>query len=321
MAQIVKAYFDNSNLNQDFEYTYNHGKGTINVICSWYDENGIDRTTTDTFRVIDDDNVLVSCGGPLTGLQEIVMVYDNSVNITGRRLFELNLASGLTMDYRIALGKANYPAQNMTLATFTDSISNNLLTYFYKVSNNLSEIATAGSTAQALAADHLSVYSKSNMNTIMDGKVDKSSAVSQLNSNSLSTIYEPNGDYNLATKKYVDSKIVIMKESTFTGSIDSTLSNRSVIGRVHDFSPSSQSSKSYSFEIRFTGSSNSTTFKELGTLTNFTTSLSFITRTFIARKVENNQLQDAIIEIRQGGKVWVKTGSSGDFISNVNFLI
>jgi hypothetical protein len=203
MAKFTTLTFTNDDLDSNFEVELIHGKNTENVILSWVDENNIDRTTTDVFTILDANTIKVSCGSSVTGTQTVIVCYDDILSITGRKLFGLaNLPSPYDQTYRLALGKENAPAVNVSLQNFLTWLTSMLP--FMKGSNNLSDV-----TSQGAARSNLNVYSKVEVDARVNQKLDAYSSgmgggLGHLNS----TPYTPVSDYNPATKKYVDDKFL-----------------------------------------------------------------------------------------------------------------
>jgi hypothetical protein len=205
MAKFTTLTFTNDDLDSNFEVELIHGKNTENVILSWVDENNIDRTTTDVFTVLDANTIKVSCGSSVTGTQTVVVCYDDILSITGRKLFGLaNLSSPYDQTYRLALGKENAPAVNVTLRNFLTWLGSVLP--FMKGSNNLSDVKNTGA-----ARSNLNVYSKTEVDARVLPKLDAYSS-SPIMGGGLGVYntapYTPTGDYNPATKKYVDDKFL-----------------------------------------------------------------------------------------------------------------
>ena len=205
MAKFTTLTFTNDDLDSNFEVELIHGKNTENVILSWVDENNIDRTTTDVFTVLDANTIKVSCGSSVTGTQTVVVCYDDILSITGRKLFGLaNLPSPYDQTYRLALGKENAPAVNVSLQNFLTWLTSILP--FMKGENGLSDIPE---NKKGAARSNLSVYSKTEVDARVKPKLDAYSSgmgggLGHLNS----TPYTPASDYNPATKKYVDDKFL-----------------------------------------------------------------------------------------------------------------
>ena len=199
MAKFTTLTFTNDDLDSNFEVELIHGKNTENVILSWVDENNIDRTTTDVFTVLDANTIKVSCGSSVTGTQTVVVCYDDILSITGRKLFGLaNLPSPYDQTYRLALGKENAPAVNVSLSNFLTWLTSMLP--FMKGSNNLSDVKS-----QVFARSNLSVYSKEEVNARVYPKLDAYSPGMGGGLGVYNTsLYTPVSDYNPATKKYVD---------------------------------------------------------------------------------------------------------------------
>lgn len=203
MAKFTTLTFTNDDLDSNFEVELFHGKNTENVILSWVDENNIDRTTTDVFTVLDANTIKVSCGSSVTGTQTVIVCYDDMLSITGRKLFGLaDLSSPYDQTYRLALGKKDAPAVNVSLSNFLTWLSSNLP--FMKGSKNLSDV-----TSQGAARTNLNVYSKDEVKARVDPKLDAYSSGMGGGLGHLNTAeYTPISDYNPATKKYVDDKFL-----------------------------------------------------------------------------------------------------------------
>lgn len=205
MAKFTTLTFTNDDLDSNFEVELIHGKNTENVILSWVDENNIDRTTTDVFTVLDANTIKVSCGSSVTGTQTVVVCYDDILSITGRKLFGLaNLQSPDDQTYRLALGKENAQAVNISLQNFLTWLTSKLP--FMKGEKALSDIPENKKNA---ARSNLSVYSKTEVDARVLPKLDAYSpamggGLGHLNT----TAYTPISDYNPATKKYVDDKFL-----------------------------------------------------------------------------------------------------------------
>jgi len=203
MAKFTTLTFTNDDLDSNFEVKLIHGKNTVNVILSWVDENNIDRTTTEVFTILDANTIKVSCGSSVTGTQTVVVCYDDILSITGRKLFGLaNLSAPYDQTYRLALGKEDAPAVNVTLSNFLTWLGSVLP--FMKGSNNLSDVTSSGA-----ARSNLNVYSKTEVDARVTPKLDAYSSgmgggLGHLNT----TQYTPISDYNPATKKYVDDKFL-----------------------------------------------------------------------------------------------------------------
>ena len=203
MAKFTTLTFTNDDLDSNFEVELIHGKNTVNVILSWVDENNIDRTTTEVFTILDANTIKVSCGSSVTGTQTVVVCYDDILSITGRKLFGLaNLSAPYDQTYRLALGKEDAPAVNVTLSNFLTWLGSVLP--FMKGSNNLSDVTSSGA-----ARSNLNVYSKTEVDARVTPKLDAYSSgmgggLGYLNT----TPYTPISDYNPATKKYVDDKFL-----------------------------------------------------------------------------------------------------------------
>lgn len=201
MAKFTTLTFTNDDLDSNFEVELIHGKNTENVILSWVDENNIDRTTTDVFTVLDANTIKVSCGSSVTGTQTVVVCYDDILSITGRKLFGLaNLQSPYDQTYRLALGKENAPAVNVSLQNFLTWLTSILP--FMKGENALSDIPE---NKKGAARSNLSVYSKVEVDARLLPKLDAYSPGMGGGLGVYNTsLYTPVSDYNPATKKYVD---------------------------------------------------------------------------------------------------------------------
>jgi hypothetical protein len=100
------------------------------------------------------------------------------------------------------LGKENAPAVNVTLRNFLTWLGSVLP--FMKGSNNLSDV-----TSQGAARSNLNVYSKKEVDARVYPKLDAYSSGMGYGLGHLNTApYTPEGDYNPATKKYVDDKFL-----------------------------------------------------------------------------------------------------------------
>ena len=205
MAKFTTLTFTNDDLDSNFEVELIHGKNTENVILSWVDENNIDRTTTDVFTVLDANTIKVSCGSSVTGTQTVVVCYDDILSITGRKLFGLaNLPSPYDQTYRLALGKENAPAVNVSLQNFLTWLTSILP--FMKGENALSDIPE---NKKGAARSNLSVYSKTEVDARVKPKLDAySSGMGGGLGHHNSTPYTPASDYNKKKKKYVDDKFL-----------------------------------------------------------------------------------------------------------------
>lgn len=203
MAKFTTLTFTNDDLDSNFEVELIHGKNTENVILSWVDENNIDRTTTDVFTILDANTIKVSCGSSVTGTQTVIVCYDDILSITGRKLFGLaNLPSPYDQTYRLALGKENAPAVNVSLQNFLTWLTSMLP--FMKGSKNLSDITNSGA-----ARSNLNVYSKTEVDARVNPKLDAySSGMGGGLGHRNTAEYTPTSDYHPATKKYVDDKFL-----------------------------------------------------------------------------------------------------------------
>ena len=205
MAKFTTLTFTNDDLDSNFEVELIHGKNTENVILSWVDENNIDRTTTDVFTILDANTIKVSCGSSVTGTQTVVVCYDDILSITGRKLFGLaNLPSPYDQTYRLALGKENAPAVNVSLQNFLTWLTSKLP--FMKGENALSDIPE---NKKGAARSNLNVYSKAEVEAWVKPKLDAYSPGMGGGLGCFNTAeYTPFSDYHPATKKYVDDKFL-----------------------------------------------------------------------------------------------------------------
>ncbi len=195
---IDARQFTAANLNGSFELEWPHMHNTENVICKWYDELGIERSTFDLIQVIDENNIVLRCGEAITGTHRLVMEYQDAGAATaGRRLFELGTTADPSPTLRIPLGKASTPASNMTLSALLIWLMTKL--GFLKVASNLSDLQSA-----AAARANLSVYSQSQVDSGLAGKASLyqagSGAVLGINNTS---IYNPVSAYQPATLRNV----------------------------------------------------------------------------------------------------------------------
>jgi hypothetical protein len=195
---IAKRLFTVDNLNANYELEWPHGYNTEDVIAKWYDENGIERGTSDLFQVIDANNIILRCGEAITGLHKIMLYYETAGQATsGRRMFELATTTNPTETLRIALGKAATPASNITLTAFLAWLMTKL--GFLKVANNLSDLNN-----KITARANLGVYSTSQVDT----ELAKKAALYQAGTGAVlgianTSIYNPSSNYNPAVLRNV----------------------------------------------------------------------------------------------------------------------
>ena len=77
---IRKKTFTNSDLAEDFSFSYNHKLGTSDIIPSWKDENGVFRQIGDLFKIVDNDNVILYCNAAIEGTQTLYLTYTSVVS-------------------------------------------------------------------------------------------------------------------------------------------------------------------------------------------------------------------------------------------------
>lgn len=207
MARFSTYSFTNDDLDTNYELIISHNKTTVNVLCAWIDENGVDRTVTDVFTIVNQDSIKISCGSIVTGTQTVIICYDDILSVTGRKLFELAaMSSPFDLSYRIALGKPNTPSVNVALSNFLTWLTGILP--FMKGENGLSDIPT---NKISTARSNLNVYSKTEVDAKVLTKLDAyaigmGGGLGHLNT----SVYTPTTSYNPATKKYVDDNVNVM---------------------------------------------------------------------------------------------------------------
>lgn len=195
---IHKKTFVNAELNASYQLEYTHNLGTTSIIAKWYDENGVERMTSDLFQIVDDNNVILTTNEVLTGTHTLLLMYEAAgETTTGRRLFELSTTTDPSETLRLALGKASTPASNITLTAFLAWLLTKL--GFLKVASNLSDLNNA-----ATARANLSVYSTSQVDASLAAKASlyQSGSGGVLGVNNTS-IYNPASNYNPATYRNV----------------------------------------------------------------------------------------------------------------------
>lgn len=195
---IHKKTFVNAELNASYQLEYTHNLGTTSVFPKWYDENGVERMTSDLFQVVDDNNVILTTNEVITGTHTLLLMYEAAgETTTGRRLFELSTTTDPSETLRLALGKASTPASNITLTAFLAWLLTKL--GFLKVALNLSDLNNV-----ATARANLAVYSTSQVDASLAAKATlyQAGSGSVLGVNNTS-IYNPASNYNPATLRNI----------------------------------------------------------------------------------------------------------------------
>jgi hypothetical protein len=77
---LASKTFTNSNL-VDGLLSWNHGLNTVNVIPAWKDNEGVYRTIGDLFKVVDKDNVILSCNSAIEGTHTLYLTYETAIRI------------------------------------------------------------------------------------------------------------------------------------------------------------------------------------------------------------------------------------------------
>lgn len=209
---IVKTTFDNSNLNVDYQYTFNHNKNTSDVVATWYDESGIQQQIGSIFQVIDANNVTLNCNGPITGTHVLLLSYDSVTPIiTGVRLFERGATTAPSDTMRLALGKAGTPSINYEWGDIKELLFADLS--FLKEANNLNDVNDVPTSQQ-----NLNVYSRDYINSALDTKAELYQAGSGTALGVANTAtYDPSSDYHPATKKYADDLAKVIEGDVGVG--------------------------------------------------------------------------------------------------------
>ena len=167
---IIVGSFTNADLDGSFQYTYNHGKNTEDVNVEWWDENDENRKAPNLIKIIDSNNVRVSCGGAITGTHKLTVEYTDAVITSGKRLFEQTTIDNPATDYRFGLGKVGNPAINMTMTQMLTYLTTNL---DFMGEELFGVDATAGRS-------NLSVYSVADVNTALNLKSNVSYVDSEI---------------------------------------------------------------------------------------------------------------------------------------------
>lgn len=197
---IYKFPFTNDDLDMDYQLLVTHNLGTSDIVPAWKDDSGVFRVIGDLLQVIDDNNVMLSCGGAITGTNYLYLSYESAGTSTaGRRAFELTTTDDPAGTMRLIMGKASTPAVNMTIATFLTWIYSKL--GFLKVTSNLSDLNN-----KSTARSNLSVYSQ----TQVDEALALKATLYQAGSGSVlgtanTSVYNPSAKYHPATLRNVNN--------------------------------------------------------------------------------------------------------------------
>lgn len=228
MAKVETYTFINSQLDADFNITWNHLKGTSNVVAMWVDNTGIVRNTTDVIQIVDDNNVLVSCGGPITGDNTIILFYDDTSAFAGRKLFELMDITNyedILATLKVAVGKTDTPTQNVPFSVLLDYFQYNL--DVLRKSAALSDIP-ASELPSARAA--LQVLSIAQVQGLVNAKLGVhgggfGSGLSTTNT----AEFNPTQVWHPATKKYVDDLVTIENGTIDTATQSSAIDTDTIL--------------------------------------------------------------------------------------------
>ena len=146
-----------------------HNLDSLHPIVEWYDENSNIRSHTGNIRVIDQNSLVVYCGGEITGTHKVNILVDKSNMLKGRRLFDQPLTEPNMLDntYRIAIGRPGMETRNMTIGDFSSGVAQTIGSGFLMRDNNLSDLASVES-----ARTNLNVYSKGEADTKFMSKTD-----------------------------------------------------------------------------------------------------------------------------------------------------
>jgi len=213
MAGTIRTTFINADLDVNFEYIWNHGRGTTSVSPSWWDDLGDDRTAPNIFTVIDADNIRINTGGAVTGTNEIIMFYDTATIITGRHLFSLDTIASVPTDYRLAVGSPDVGDidKNILYPDFITDVSNQVGSDFYILDNYFDELDTP--TKKSDARGNLDVWSTSEVQTRLDGKVSAVNAFTAADG-TVPVSHSPAGLDNIATLRTIRTEAPVASRVT-----------------------------------------------------------------------------------------------------------
>lgn len=303
MAGIKIYEFDNSDLT-DYVYTLNHMLGTINVALIWIDDVGAVRNAPDLFTIVDENTVTLNVETDITGTHKILLMYDNIIALSGRKLFTLpELDTNIDNDYRIALGKDGFLAGNMQLSDFYTMISTraNLLT-FAKIQND-----TSLQTALRLA---LNVYSQSSTNTLFTRRYASGVVGALATDNTVS--YTPTSPFNPSTKDYVDTGGL-----RISGTVNAVDRHSSITGA--DVLYFARRSGWANLNVKITANAGTnTTFRIVG-------NVSFLPQSEVEghgfRYRQSNIIETCPWRINENGRLEVIPYAAGEWLLNINYPV
>lgn len=162
MAQQQIFTFTNDDLDLDYKATFTHIRDTQNLTLNWIDEEKIIRSTGDVFQTVDNSTFYLYCGGPITGTHKVVMLFDDTLQIQGRKLFNLDLVPSTPLDYRLALGYPGVADKNILISDFIEDVADAAASQggLLKADQYLGEIAALGLAAKESARTNISTYSR-----------------------------------------------------------------------------------------------------------------------------------------------------------------
>lgn len=222
---INKKIFSDADLSS-YVLTYAHGLNTTDLIVKWYDDNGIERSTFDALTLVDANTITLDCGGSVGGDNTLLLYYEGSGSVSGKRAFELAASSSISNSDRFILGRAGLAAFNVTYSTLK-SLLNNALT-FLKTSQNLNDLPS-----KTTARSNLGVYSTSSVDTLLAAKASllQAASGSVLGINNTS-VYSPSGNYNPATLATVNNmgfKMIYAGAMTSAGVLTEIFRNTDIL--------------------------------------------------------------------------------------------
>lgn len=196
---IDKKLFTNSDLVGGV-LTYNHNKGRSDVIPSWFDENGVERSTFDLFTIVDANTVTLATG-TITGTHKLILKYD--ANKGSVDVFSLPENNNPDPTNRLVYGKEGTPSKTISFNSLTTWMQSKL--GFLKVSENLNDLNN-----KVVARESIGVYSKEFINSELNKKASLlqtgSGAALGINNEAV-YVPDPDKPYNPATVNFVNQQI------------------------------------------------------------------------------------------------------------------
>lgn len=187
MIKSLTKTVDSSDIIVDNGYYYDfyHNIGNLDYLTTVTDTNNEVRNTSCLFKKEDNYVRVFFPNNTFNGVWSISIYYEDgssASNYPKKRLFEQSLVAEADLDnyadWRIALGGSGLPTWNMTLSLFKTYCQATLDSSLYLIKgNNLSDVEN-----KATARQNLNVYSKSEVDTLIENLYSASGYVASVSS-------------------------------------------------------------------------------------------------------------------------------------------